>query len=143
MRRARTWHCGRMRHYGELSKHQEPSLPHQSCPDCIIATRGYDFREGQGMKQAFSRWLRPTLASITFLLSITVFCGVAVAQTLNHGTFFIAAIFTDYVIVAIDSRASSDRAKPNDRHCKIRPLSQTAFFFATGLSYVLDARNNK
>jgi hypothetical protein len=21
---------------------------HQSCSDCIIATRGYDFREGQG-----------------------------------------------------------------------------------------------
>ena len=47
IRRARTWHCGRMRRYGELSKDQEPSLPHQFCSDCIIATRGYDFREGQ------------------------------------------------------------------------------------------------
>jgi hypothetical protein len=36
-----------MRRYGELSKNQEPSWSHQSCPDCIIATRGYDFREGQ------------------------------------------------------------------------------------------------
>jgi hypothetical protein len=25
-----------------------PSSPHQSCPDCIIAMRGYDFREGHG-----------------------------------------------------------------------------------------------
>jgi hypothetical protein len=37
-----------MRRYGELSKDQEPSLPHEFCSDCIIATRGYDFREGQG-----------------------------------------------------------------------------------------------
>jgi hypothetical protein len=36
-----------MRRYGELSKDQEPSLPHQFCSDCIVATRGYDFREGQ------------------------------------------------------------------------------------------------
>jgi hypothetical protein len=36
-----------MRRYGELSKDQEPSLPHEFCSDCIIATRGYDFREGQ------------------------------------------------------------------------------------------------
>ena len=26
-----------------------PSSPHKSCPDCIIATRGYDFREGQAI----------------------------------------------------------------------------------------------
>jgi hypothetical protein len=31
---------------GELSKDQEPSLRHQFCSDCIIATRGYDSREG-------------------------------------------------------------------------------------------------
>jgi len=37
-----------MRRSGELSKDQEASLPHQFCSDCIIATRGYDFREGQG-----------------------------------------------------------------------------------------------
>jgi len=36
-----------MPRYGELSKDQEPSLPHQFCSDCIITTRGYDFREGQ------------------------------------------------------------------------------------------------
>jgi NADP-dependent 3-hydroxy acid dehydrogenase YdfG len=35
-----------MRRYGELSKAQERLLPHQFCSDCIIATRGYDFREG-------------------------------------------------------------------------------------------------
>jgi hypothetical protein len=38
-----------MRHYGELSKDQEPLLPHQFCSDCIIATRGYDFWGGQGV----------------------------------------------------------------------------------------------
>jgi len=28
----------------------EPSSRHQFCPDCIIATRGYDFQEGQAIK---------------------------------------------------------------------------------------------
>jgi hypothetical protein len=27
----------------------DPSSPHKSCPDCIIATCGYDSRDGQGM----------------------------------------------------------------------------------------------
>src|ERR1700716_2609760 len=27
-----------------------PSSPHKSCPDCIIATCGYDFRDGQGAR---------------------------------------------------------------------------------------------
>jgi hypothetical protein len=35
-----------MRRYDELSKDQELLLPRQFCSDCIIATRGYDFREG-------------------------------------------------------------------------------------------------
>ncbi len=33
---------------GEVSKDQEPSLPHQFCSDCIITTGGYDFRKGPG-----------------------------------------------------------------------------------------------
>jgi hypothetical protein len=36
-----------MRRYGEPSKDQEPLLPLQFCSDCITATRGYHFREGQ------------------------------------------------------------------------------------------------
>src|SRR5262245_50021746 len=43
-----------MRPYGELSKDQEPLLPRQFCSDCIIATRGYDFREGQGSSRSRS-----------------------------------------------------------------------------------------
>jgi len=76
------------------------------------------------------------------LIMLLLFCGAAIAQTLHHGSFFAAAISSEYVIVAIDSRASSDRAQPNDRHCKIQPLSESAFFFATGLSYVLDRNSN-
>jgi hypothetical protein len=30
----------------DLSSDPDPSSPRQFCPDCIIATRGYDFREG-------------------------------------------------------------------------------------------------
>jgi hypothetical protein len=32
----------------ELSSDPDPSSPRQFCPDYIIATRGYDFQEGQG-----------------------------------------------------------------------------------------------
>jgi hypothetical protein len=46
-----------MRRYGELSKDQEPLLPLQFCSDCITATRGYDFREGQDCSLALARGL--------------------------------------------------------------------------------------
>ena len=39
-----------MLHYDDLSNDLEPLWSHQSCPDCIIATRGYDFREGQAAR---------------------------------------------------------------------------------------------
>ncbi len=51
MRRARTWGWARTRRYDEPSNDLGPSPSHQSCPDCIIATRGYDFREGQVLQQ--------------------------------------------------------------------------------------------
>jgi hypothetical protein len=47
MRRARPWGWARMRRYDDPYNDLGPSSPHQSCPDCIIAMRGYDFREGQ------------------------------------------------------------------------------------------------
>src|SRR6478672_5731209 len=57
-----------MRRYGELSKDREPLLPHQFCSDCIMATRGYDFREGHAapgmgnpMKKAFGQQNRRML----------------------------------------------------------------------------------
>src|SRR5437773_9132760 len=47
MNRARTYHCTRMRHCIEQSNGLVPSLLCPSWVDCIIATRGYDFRKGQ------------------------------------------------------------------------------------------------
>src|ERR1700726_2625371 len=48
-----------MRRYGEPCKDQEPLLPLEFCSDCIIATRGYDFWEGQACsgftRRSFSR----------------------------------------------------------------------------------------
>src|SRR5947207_4656523 len=52
MRRARTWGWARMRRYDDPYNDLGPSSPHQSCPDCIIATRGYDFREEQRYEEA-------------------------------------------------------------------------------------------
>src|SRR6266403_555134 len=45
--RGRTWRWRRMRRYSELSRGAERSSPRQFFPDCTIAMRGYDFREGQ------------------------------------------------------------------------------------------------
>src|ERR1700720_2669663 len=53
MNRARTYHCTRMRHCIEQSNGPVPSLLCPSWVDCIIATRGYDFREGQVLIDPF------------------------------------------------------------------------------------------
>jgi hypothetical protein len=45
----------RMLRCDDLSNDLGPLWSHQSCPDCIIATRGYDFREGQGSVESVSR----------------------------------------------------------------------------------------
>jgi hypothetical protein len=58
-----------MRPYGELSKDQEPLLPRQFCSDCIIATRGYDFREGQVAElstRRFGKLATPSILSGRF-----------------------------------------------------------------------------
>ena len=38
-----------------VSEAQERLLPHQFCSDCIIAMRGYDFREGQALREHHPR----------------------------------------------------------------------------------------
>jgi hypothetical protein len=53
-----------MRRYGELSKDREPLLPHQFCSDCIIATRGYDFREGQVLSRPNSYYPSPPNSAV-------------------------------------------------------------------------------
>src|SRR5262249_32083739 len=52
IKRARTWHCRRMRHYVELSNGLAPSSQFRSWLDCIINTSGCNFRKGQAKKQA-------------------------------------------------------------------------------------------
>src|SRR5262249_48625896 len=47
MRRAPIWDWPRTRRYDEPSNHLGPSSSHQFCQDCIIATRGCNFQEGQ------------------------------------------------------------------------------------------------
>jgi len=47
MRRVRIWGWARTRRCDEPLNDLGPSSRHQSYPDCIIATHGYDFREGQ------------------------------------------------------------------------------------------------
>ncbi len=62
MNRARTYHCTRMRHCIEQSNGLVPSLLCPSWVDCIIATRGYDFRKGQGIAMDFLRFRFPVNA---------------------------------------------------------------------------------
>jgi hypothetical protein len=47
-------HAERTRRYDDQSKDVGLSLPRQFCRDCIIATRGYDFREGQPLSPSQS-----------------------------------------------------------------------------------------
>ena len=55
-----------MRRYGEPCKDQEPLLPLEFCSDCIIATRGYDFWEGQACSGFTHRSLsRPEATFVT------------------------------------------------------------------------------
>jgi hypothetical protein len=53
------------------------------------------------------------------------------------GTYFLAGVTTEYAVVAIDSRESRTgviSSATNDSYCKIRPLSNRAIFFATGVT---------
>jgi hypothetical protein len=50
-------------------------------------------------------------------------------------TFYAVAFSKDFLVVAIDSRATNPlnpSALPNDRYCKIHPLSDDVVFFSTG-----------
>src|SRR3974377_581806 len=64
-RPSRTWDWPRTRRYDELSNRPDPSSSRQFCPDYIIATSGYDFREGQGAFTAMSAAWAATLTPIT------------------------------------------------------------------------------
>src|SRR5262249_44670167 len=55
---ARTWDWLRTRRDDALSNGAEGSSPRRFCPDCIIATPGYDFREGQVKPETILRWHR-------------------------------------------------------------------------------------
>src|SRR6266446_4646049 len=48
MRRAHTWVWARTRRCDDPSNDLGPLSSHQSCPDCIIATPGYDFGKDNG-----------------------------------------------------------------------------------------------
>ena len=92
-----------MHRYGELSKDQEPSLPLQFCSDCITATRGYDFREGQPIliDSFASRFcvLLGFYRTISYGLSLFVHTVTAVVswrQLFDHGDWpRSAAIYLD------------------------------------------------
>jgi hypothetical protein len=57
MNRARTYRSTRMRHRIEQSNGLVPSLLCPSWVDCIIATRGYDFRKGHHViRNSCPRW---------------------------------------------------------------------------------------
>ena len=55
MERVHTCRWIKMRRYRERSSNAGPLLPRPFCPGCIISTRGYDFRKGQGLPVSFDR----------------------------------------------------------------------------------------
>ena len=73
-----------MRRYGELSRGAERSSPRQFSPDCTIAMRGYDFREGQGCLAHGSRGNQKQMAP----------CIGAICE-IRSGIQELALLFTD------------------------------------------------
>jgi hypothetical protein len=89
-------------------------------------------------------WLEPSRSghAVTFF-ALILMLHATTAALLLHGTYFLAGVSTDYVIVAIDSRESSFGAAgpiTNDRYCKIRPLSNRVIFFATGTTSAISSK---
>ena len=76
--------------------------------------------------------------ALRILFVVVICCNGAKAQTVLHGTYYLAAVGQKYVAVAIDSR-EREGFVTNDRYCKIQPLSRKAFFFAAGIT---SAREN-
>ncbi len=74
---------------------------------------------------------------IKFLVCIASFPHQTLAEDIGHGTYFLAGLSPDYAVVAIDSR-ELEVGVPNDRYCKIRPLSRNAFFFSRGVTSATD-----
>jgi hypothetical protein len=72
---AHTWGWSRTRHYDEPSNALDPSLSHQSCPDCIIATRGYDFREGPHIANSVATMRRRLIVALVKTLSRCPCCA--------------------------------------------------------------------
>jgi hypothetical protein len=82
-----------------------------------------------------------------FLVKTLFFIAIsfhpAAAQTIQHGTFFVAGFSADYAVVAIDSRETTtvgNNRSTNDRYCKIQPLFHNAFFFARGITSATDSQ---
>jgi hypothetical protein len=83
------------------------------------------------------------LIKIVFVVAAN---SIAYGQTIGHGTYFIADVFPDYAVVAIDSRLVRSSAfgfrDVNDSFCKIHLLSKDAVFFATGSVTANDIKGN-
>jgi len=69
---------------------------------------------------------------VKILIFVAFFIQPAVARVVNHGTFFVAGVSPEYVVVAIDSREMKGTV-PYDQSCKIVPFSSNAFFFYAGV----------
>jgi hypothetical protein len=82
----------------------------------------------------------------TLLFCLALSPRPALAQDVGHGTFYLFGISRDFAVVAIDSRdmiKTTARDRFNDRTCKIRPLSPTAFFFSVGIETAIREATGK
>lgn len=83
----------------------------------------------------FAKLIAKHLVTICFIVAMSL--DTRSAESVFHGTYFLALVAPDYIVVAIDSRQLRARVA-NDRDCKIRLLSANAFFFATGATSAFD-----
>jgi len=79
--------------------------------------------------------------SLLCLIIVAIMSAPAIAFVFHSGTFFVVVVSNDFLVVAIDSRThdpTDPSAPPNDRTCKITPLSNNVIFFYKGLGGARD-----
>jgi mono/diheme cytochrome c family protein len=122
MRRVHTWGWGRTRRYDEPSNDLGPLSPRQSCPACIIDTRGYDSREGQDLRKiasyfAAKSWPTQNAAPT----SVPPPKGIAQCQPCHQPNFQggppaprLAGLSYEYLLASMHSFAADQRTNNGD-----------------------------
>lgn len=102
-----------------------------SAPNAIALSEDITFVHDRVPAKHHKKVVAKKIIKVAFLIAMFTF--PVAAQVVEHGTYFVAGFSTEYGVVAIDSRELHG-PEIDDRYCKIRLLSPTAFFFSRGVT---------